>query len=403
MLSDGRHVRLGLFDNVATVTQQGNITIFPREWIFRFEGSAGLSGRSRVLLQAGIAAQLRLGAYGPLNNLTDGGNMRCRPLQDFFRQAQYVLVGHDGVFGVESCGVVHLARRHGKRTGILGASTGIGSGRLYKAWLYRRTLDECDFCIFREEHSRDSMRQVCREPEKLLVGPDPAFAMRPDEPEKARAVLERHESYRRAVEEGRPVVAATVLEKGRVYAGFRPELQGREKQRAHARYVATILDGLVEKHRAFVLFLPHSTETAGNDIIAAEHVVEQMEAPPGDSLILKEDCNARLLKSIIRECDFLIGERTHSLIASVSVGTPPAALTNRRDTRTHGIIGRMCRCREHIVDMDITSATDAARTVLELFESRFAAREHLEGVCRELSGQIESIARIVRGSNGGIS
>jgi len=402
MLSDGQPVRLGLFDNVAAVTQQDNITIFPREWIFRFEGRTGLSGSGRVLLQAGIAAQLRFGAYGPLKNLTDAGREKCRALQDFFRRARYVLVGHDGVFGVESCGIVHLARKHRKRVGILGASTGIGNGRLYKAWLYRRTIDECDFCVFREEHSRDNMRQVGRQPEKLLVGPDPAFAMRPDEPEKARAVLERHEAYRRAKQAGRAVVAVTVLEKGRVYGGFRPDLQGRQKQQAHARYVATILDSLVEKHRAFVLFLPHSTEKAGSDVVAAGHVVEQMKTPPGDSLILKQDCNARLLKSIMRQCDFLVGERTHSLIGSVSVGTPPAALTNRRDTRTHGIIGRMCRCRGHIVDMDITSAADATRTVLELFENRSAAREHLEQVRGELSEQIESVARVVKGRNGGL-
>ena len=110
---------------------------------------------------------------------------------DFFERAQYVLVGHDGVFCVESCGIIHLAKKHGKRTGILGASTGIGGGRFYKAWLYRRTMEESDFCVFREEHSCESMKQVCRDPAKLMVAPDPAFAMRPEPPEAAREVLER--------------------------------------------------------------------------------------------------------------------------------------------------------------------------------------------------------------------
>ncbi len=403
MLSDGRAVRLGLFDNVEAVTQQGNITVFPRDWIFRFEGRAGLSGRGRLWLQAVIAAQLRFGAYGPLKNLTAGEAQRCRPLQEFFRRAQYVLVGHDGVFGVESCGIVHLAKKCGKRTGILGASTGIGSGRVYKAWLYRRTLDECDFCIFREAHSRDSMQTVCRERQKLLVGPDPAFAMRPEEPEKALAVLEGHEAYRRAKEKGRPVVAVTVLEKGRVYAGFRPDLQGREKQQAHAKYVAAILDALVQKHDAFLLFLPHSTEETGNDIVAAAHVAERMNAQPEDCLILKEDCGARRLKGIMRECDFVVGERTHSLIGSVSVGTPFVALTNRRDTRTHGIIGQMCGCPEHIVDMDVTSAEDASGKALELFANRAGLRDSLERVRRRLSKQIDELSRVVRGFTGGSS
>ncbi len=369
MLSQGRPVSLGLFDNVEMVTQHGNITIFPRQWLFRFEGNSRLSRRGRILMQAAIAAQLQLRVYGRLKNLTASGAGQCRPLQEFFSRAEYVLVGHDGVFGVESCGIIHLAKRHGKRSGILGASTGIAGGRFYKAALYRRTMEESDFCVFRERHSRDSMAQVCRDPGKLVVGPDPAFAMRPAEPQEAREVLESQELYRRARESGRPVVAVTALEKGRVYAGFRPDLQGQAKQQAHARYLAAILDPLVERHHAFLLFLPHSLEQDGSDVVAARHVVEQMKSRPDGSLILEQDCGPRLLKSIIRECDFLMGERTHSLIGGVSVGTPFVALTNRQDTRTHGIIGEMCRCEDYIIDMDAMGEDAASTKVLGIFEN----------------------------------
>ena len=396
MLSGGRTVALGLFDNVADVVQRDNITVFPREWLLRFEGRSGLSGRGRVLLQVMITMQLRLGLYGRLQNMTPAGDRRCRPLQDFFRRADYVLAGHDGVFGVESCGIIHLAKKHGKRTGILGASTGINGGRLYKAWLYRRALEESDFCVFREHYSCESMRPVCRDPAKLIVGPDPAFAMRPADPEDARKMLDPYDGYRRAREQDRPVVAVTVLEKGRVYAGFRPDLNGREKQRAHARYLAGVLDALVQQQRAFVLFLPHSIEEAGNDVVAAGHVAEQMNSGPDDVLILERDCDARTLKGIIAQCDFLVGQRTHSLIAGVSVGTPFVALTNRKDTRTHGIIGDMCRCEDRIVDMDVTSAEEASQKVLEHFEDRAEARAFLESVRRELSRKVEGISRLVR-------
>ena len=208
MLSDGRPVALGVFDDVPQVTQRENITIFPRGLLFRFEGNPSLTGRGRILTQARIALELRLGIYGPLRNLTSAGT----ELADFFDRAQYVLVGHDGVFCVESCGIVHLAKRHGKRVGILGSSTGIGGGRLYKAWLYRRTMEESDFCVFRENHSRESMTQICRTPDKLRVGPDPAFAMRPACPEAARRILDHYEPYRKARLEQRPVVAVTSVQ-----------------------------------------------------------------------------------------------------------------------------------------------------------------------------------------------
>jgi polysaccharide pyruvyl transferase WcaK-like protein len=396
MLSDGRPVALGLFGNASEMAQKGNITIFPKDWVFRFEGNACLSAWSRVWMQATIASQLRLGIYSKLKNFTKAGDAKCRPLQDFFDRAEYVLVGHDGVFCVESCGIIHLAKKHAKRTGILGASTGIGAGRFYKAGLYRDALEASDFCVFRERHSCESMRQVCREPEKLIVAPDPAFAMEPVSADEATGILGQYELYCRARYASRPVVAVTVLEKGRVYAGFRPDLQGQEKRLAHAKYVATILDTLVAERDAFLVFLPHSVEDDGSDIVAAAHVTEQMNSGPNDHLILEEDCGPRLLKGIICACDFVVGERTHSLIGSVSVGTPFVALTNRRDTRTHGIIGEMCRCEHQIVDMDVRNERAAARRALELLESRASIREALGQTNQELSKQLREIARLIR-------
>lgn len=400
MLSPGRPVALGLFDNVSQVTQRDSLTIFPRSWLFRFEGNSALSRRGRLLRQARIALELRLGIYGPLQNLRAAGGEPYRPLAEFFERARYVLVGHDGVFGVESCGIIHLAKQAGKRAGILGASTGIAGGRAYKAWLYRRALEESDFCIFRERHSCENMKQICRDPAKLLVGPDPAFAMAPAPPEAAREVLEGHKLYRKARQDRRPVVAVTALEKGRIYAGFRPDLQGPAKQQAHAKYLAAVLDGLVAQHRAFLVFLPHSVEPTASDIVAARHVAAQMKAGRNDLLILEQDCGARLLKSLLRECDFLVGERTHSLIGSVSVGTPFAALTNRQDTRTHGIIGAMCHCEDQIVDIDVMDDQNAAAKVVDLFERRRAIRESLGPIREELSSRVEEIVGVIEGSSG---
>lgn len=396
MLSGGRPVALGLFGNVSEVTQKGNITIFPKDWVFRFEGNADLSPWTRVWVQAMIASQLRLGIYSKLKNFTKAGDAKCRPLQEFFDRAEYVLVGHDGVFCVESCGLIQLAKKHGKRAGILGASTGIGVGRFYKAGLYRDALEASDFCVFRERHSCESMKQVCRRPEKLIVAPDPAFAMEPVSADEATGTLGQYELYCRARYASRPVVAVTVLEKGRVYAGFRPDLKGREKCLAHAKYVATILDALVAETHAFLVFLPHSIEDDGSDIVAARHVTEQMQSGPNDMMILEEDCGPRLLKGMIGACDFVVGERTHSLIGSVSVGTPFVALTNRRDTRTHGIIGEMCRCEHQIVDMDVRNERAAARRALELLASRTSIREALGQVNQELSKRLREIARLIR-------
>ena len=160
-----------------------------------------------------------------------------------------------------------------------------------------------------------------------------------------------------------------------------------------------MLDALIAKESVFVLFLPHSVEDDGSDIVAARHVVEQMDAGAGDYMILEEDCTARLLKGIIRECAFVVGERTHSLIASVSVATPFMALTNRRDTRTHGIIGEMCQCEHLVVDMDVENEPAAARRARELLASRASIRKVLEPVRVELSSRLLEIGQLVKRSS----
>jgi polysaccharide pyruvyl transferase WcaK-like protein len=158
----------------------------------------------------------------------------------------------------------------------------------------------------------------------------------------------------------------------------------------------------VRTHRAFILFLPHSVEHGASDVVAAQHVVEQMKAEPDDAMILERDCQARLLKGIIGLCDFLVGERTHSLIGSAAMGTPFVALTNQRDNRTHGIIGQMCRCGEHIIDMDVTDEDEVPQMVLERFAQRDVTRESLRQVRRDLSRRTEGVLRLIKWTHGGI-
>jgi polysaccharide pyruvyl transferase WcaK-like protein len=397
MLCDSRPVRVGLFDDVEQVEHKGNITVFPRKWVFRAEGNMRLEGPRRFLLQALISLQMRLGCYSRLRNLTSSSKRVYLPLQEFFNRAEYVFVGHDGVFCVESCGIIHLSRQVGKCAGILGSSEHIGRiGRVYKGWLYRRAMEESNFCIFRERNTVESMRQVCRSPEKLILGPDPAFAVRPAKAEAAKQVLERYESYRSAQQSGRQLVGATVLEKGRVYARFRPELPVSAKRDTHAKYLAGIFEALVKERNAFVIFLPHSIEKGCSDVRAAQHVAEAMNCKCDDYMILDEDCESRLLKSIIGECDFLVGERTHSLIGSVSVATPFLALTNRKDLRTHGILGDMCQCEKQIVDMEACDEQAVQQKALDLFDDRELIQKSLEQVRDRLRKRLEEVSKVIK-------
>jgi polysaccharide pyruvyl transferase WcaK-like protein len=397
MLRDEREVQIGLFDNVEQITHCPGITVFPSRWILRVESRQALPEWGRTLGQALVSVQLRLEWYSRLKRLVNSSGSIYRPLQEFFESAEYVVVGHDGVFCAESCGIIHLAKREGKCVGILGASTGVGRiGKVYKSWLYRRAISEVDFCVFREQYSFASMNRALGLSEKFIVGPDPAFAMKPEEPQTARKILRSDAHYKHARRDKRQIVAAAVLEKGEVYARFKPELKGIQKQKAHAKYLAAIFDGLIAERDAFIVFLPHAIEHDSSDITAAQHVTEAMKSGSENYTIIDQDMSARLLKAIIKECDFLVGQRTHSLIGSVAVATPFMGLTNRRDNRTHGIIGDMCRCESCIVDMDVTDERAVSRKALELFDDRINIKKSLRKISRELLGKLDEISKMIR-------
>ena len=73
MLWDGRPVEIGLFDSVSEVSRQGNITVFPREWIFRVSGG-GLSGVQRTVKNVLLSIQMRAWYYSRLGNLLPSGD-----------------------------------------------------------------------------------------------------------------------------------------------------------------------------------------------------------------------------------------------------------------------------------------------------------------------------------------
>ena len=62
MLRDGRPMEIGLFDNVSEVTRRGNITLFPRRWIFRVEGEllkGPLPRLRKIMRDVSVCAQIR--------------------------------------------------------------------------------------------------------------------------------------------------------------------------------------------------------------------------------------------------------------------------------------------------------------------------------------------------------
>lgn len=398
MLADGSDVQVTMFGPEQRPTEHGNIKVFPHEWIFE---TRLLDFQKHKLQRVSTWLQLRLGLYGRLNRLIESRDPQYAEVVRAFHQADLVLVGHDGFFCVESCAILRLARRAGKGCGILGSGFNIPRMQWLVKLMYKKAIMDSDFCVFREKTAWQFMRSLDQDPGKIRLEPDTAFAMRPAAEDEVRAVLERTGWYRPARAAGRPIVVVTVCEKSIVYrSSFRRESDPTQKRQVHSSFVASLLDSLVRERNVQLLFLPHSIESGiGNDIDVAHRVAASMTSSSDRRAILEGDYSARLLKGIIREADFCIGERTHSLIGSLSVATPFLGLTNSDDIRTHDILGDMGKCEDRLLDMDDPSIDDSIQKVLQIFDQRDQIRRQLQVVSDDFNSRLQQVAALVKGQS----
>jgi polysaccharide pyruvyl transferase WcaK-like protein len=336
-------VEITYFDRIQEPRHGSTLVALPLHWLARIQPSPG---RRRIQL-----AKLYFGYLADFHALFRASAVGRRPLQDAFQNADCVLVGHDGYFDIDSSGILLYAKRAGKRAGIFGCGCAWpGSKFGISKPVVRRALMRSDFCMVRERFTQELMLTALADKKKVICAPDPAFAMRPCLAAEAQAILAKVDSVFRAQQRGQPIIGVTAVECGVVFENvvFRGTRQ--EKMAAHAAFMAGVLDAIIRQENALIVFLPHSIEPGKSDVPVAHRIAASMKEKK--CLVLEMDFPARILKGIIGQLDFLVGERTHSLINSVGAHTPFVGLTNKYDLRTHGILGGTCGCEELLFDID---------------------------------------------------
>lgn len=399
MLGRDGEIEIGLFGNVQAIHKRGNLTVFPRTWVYRISG-AKMTGKLGLIAWILTAVGFRCGLYGRMRRLQGRGGGKYRELAHFFRDADIILVGHDGVFCPETCIVIMLAREIGKRVGTLGTGASCPDKLAPLVGpLYRKAISAADFWYVREQNTLEMFSRFAADPSKVLLAPDPAFAMASASADEAAQLLEALDWYRHARRNGRAIVLVTVCRRSIVFhrsfvnAGSRSARAG-----AHFDFVAHLLEGLVNQHNVQVAFLPHSIEEGdGNDVETARMVVDAMRSHAHSTAIIDMDLTPRQLKAIIQQGDFLIAERTHSMIASVDVATPFVGLTNTSDRRTHDIIGKMCDHEDHLIDMDRPDSKACLIRVLTAFEDRQRLHEKLGKIARHLRDRLVKVSHTILG------
>jgi polysaccharide pyruvyl transferase WcaK-like protein len=185
-----------------------------------------------------------------------------------------------------------------------------------------------DSVSVRDPLAQGTLQPLTHKPVELI--PDPALLLEPSAPELAAAVLETHGVPR----DGRPLIGVAprrwfhlrsqlIPHKYAFRYGLRP-IPGDAECAELVGLLARMLDSIVERHGAHVVFLPtYNLAHEGDDLIAAQ-IAERMR-PDASSLIRIDD--PRLYKAVTAELALLFTARMHPAIFAAAAGTPVVGLS----------------------------------------------------------------------------
>lgn len=188
------------------------------------------------------------------------------------------------------------------------------------------------FSCMRQITTRDPVAQATAQAltsKPVAVIPDPALLLAPETAKQARYWLEEQG----VPVDGRPLIGVTVrrwfppksrLVPNRIASKFQRSDNTVVHQSALlCTLLAEVLDHLVQKSNAYILFLPtYNVPHEGDDRLCRE-IQHGMTRDPGKVLCIDDPC---LYKGVCTQLEVLLSGRMHPAIFAASVGTPVVGL-----------------------------------------------------------------------------
>lgn len=401
-LFDNENVEIAVMDFVDKPTFNTDIKIFPIAWLYPYHRPMRV--QMMKLPELSLAQKLKKyyylvsfmwGDYGPANYLLKENKAKYQELKEYVQSCDYIFFGHDGAWGLYSVPVFLAFKKLGLKVGILGSGFNPRTGGLLKIIEkigYRKVIRTTDFSFFRETNAFQYMKVISDCNPIVKLAPDPAFGMRCVHFSLIeKYMLENYPVVMDSRKTGKPIIGVTVCENSVVFnKAFSHIYNRQEKSLYHSNLIAYLLDRLIDRYNAFVIFLPHTIdEGRGNDVLISQEVIELMSFK-NEAVIITENLDARFLKGVISWIDFLIGERTHSVIGSLSVATPFVMLTNAHDHRSNSIIGEVGNCKDLILDIN-KNRKELIEDIYFLFNKRTEIQNYLISKSNRLTQQLEQI------------
>jgi polysaccharide pyruvyl transferase WcaK-like protein len=240
-----------------------------------------------------------------------------------------------------------LAKTLGKPVVIYANGTNKLGNRLWEA-LARYVLNNVNLVTIREEESYNYLKNISRNKPRIHLVADLAILLSPvDHNRVKRMMIEEN------IDKINGLMIAVTLPRYLLVSVY-PEIKNPEERYKKAiALMARLMDHLVDKLHASVVFLPHCIEPYGqrDDREVAKQIRNLVRNKNMIALIQKE-YSPEELKGLISVFDLIIAGRVHSAVSAMTMGVPSIVLTRELDVRTYGIIGKTLKQEEWIYNIE---------------------------------------------------
>ena len=296
-----------------------------------------------------------------------------------YEEIDLVIMGHDNAFSFSHNFLILFFKLLNKNIVVYAATIMAHKCKGYiKRKITKFCLNKANLVTLREKKSFEFLNDMGLTPPYIACTADLAFLLDPIPMPEAIELLKENGVEKKDT----PLVGMTVAFDSIVYRyGFVDIKDPVEKYKAHARILAKIIDFLIEKLHANVVFFPHSTDARKeeNDYKLACDIIKNV-INKSRVINMQKDYFACQLKGMIGCCDLFIGERIHSVIAALSMKVPSIVLSNKTDVRVCGIIGEMLGQYDWIYNNERVDVTSLKQLIDKAWEEREVIQKKLETV-----------------------
>lgn len=298
-----------------------------------------------------------------------------------------IVMGHDNLFVNHiplHFYIIFVAKLLKKPVVVYAASIGPIKDKISR-FLTKISLNKVDLITLRDELSYHYLRKIGCHKSSIYVTADTAFLLQPADPEKTKEVMLK-EGINKSNE---PLIGFTIA-KFMAYYSFPSIKSLAEKYHNYIRLKAKVIDYLTDEFKATVVLIPHviiPKELIGSKIAEYEYFIDDRdvvtdiynEVKNKDKVIvIFNEYTPEEIKGVIGQLDLLIGERTHTMIASTSMGVPTIAVSSRITRfKTEGIIGEMMGGKKWILEIETLDFANYTSKIMEIWSEREKIRKDL--------------------------